>query len=76
MNKNQSYSNIVVQLRGGSEYLETIELTDTEEQLLLANTNNAWDLMCESIQARLGIEIIGNYNLISYTVNGITKPLH
>ena len=32
--------------------------------------------MCESIQARLGIEIIGNYNLISYTVNGITKPLH
>ena len=32
MNKQQSYSNIVVQLRGGSEYLETIELTDTEEQ--------------------------------------------
>jgi hypothetical protein len=54
----------------------TIELTDTEEQLLLANTNNAWNLMCESIKARLGIEIIGNYNLISYTVNGITRPLH
>ena len=76
MNKQQLYSNIVVQLRGGSEYLETIELTETEEHLLLANTNNAWDLMCESIQARLVIEIIGNYNLISYTVNGITKPLH
>ena len=76
MNKQQLYSNIVVQLRGGSEYLETIELTDTEEQLLLANTNNAWNLMCESIQARLGFEIIGYYNIISYTVNGITKPLH
>ena len=34
MNKQQSYSNIVVQLRGGSEYLETIELTDIEDSVL------------------------------------------
>ena len=35
MNKEQTYSNIVVQLRGGSEYLETIELTETEQQIFI-----------------------------------------
>ena len=66
-----------VQLRGGSEYIETIELTEVETKLFYQCSDNAWKLMCESIEARLGIQIIGNYNLVSYSCDGqIFKPLH
>ena len=66
-----------VQLRGGSEYIETIELNEVESKLFFQNSENAWKLMCESIEARLGIQIIGNYNLVSYSHDGqIFKPLH
>jgi len=66
-----------IQLNGGSEYIETIELTEVESKLFFQNSDNAWKLMCESIQARLGIKIIGNYNLVSYSHDGqIFKPLH
>ena len=66
-----------VQLRGGSEYIETIELTEVETKLFYQCSDNAWKLMCESIKARLGIQIIGNYNLVSYSHDGqIFKPLH
>ena len=66
-----------VQLRGGSEYIETIELTEVETKLFYQCSDNAWKLMCESIEARSGIQIIGNYNLVSYSHDGqIFKPLH
>ena len=66
-----------VQLRGGSEYIETIELNEVESKLFYQCSDNAWKLMCESIEARLGIQIIGNYNLVSYSCDGqIFKPLH
>ena len=66
-----------VQLRGVSEYIETIELTEVETKLFYQCSDNAWKLMCESIEARLGIQIIGNYNLVSYSHDGqIFKPLH
>ena len=66
-----------VQLNGGSEYIETIELNEVESKLFYQNSDNAWKLMCESIKARLGIQIIGNYNLVSYSHDGqIFKPLH
>jgi len=66
-----------VQLNGGSEYIETIELNEVESKLFYQNSDNAWKLMCESIKARLGIQIIGNFNLVSYSHDGqIFKPLH
>ena len=66
-----------VQLRGGSEYIETIELNEVESKLFYQCSDNAWKLMCESIEARLGIQILGNYNLVSYSCDGqIFKPLH
>ena len=66
-----------VQLNGGSESIETIELNEVESKLFFQNSDNAWKLMCESIKARLGIKIIGNFNLVSYSQDGqIFKPLH
>ena len=66
-----------VQLNGGSEYIETIELNEVESKLFYQNSDNAWKLMCDSIKDRLGIQIIGYYNLVSYSADGqIWKPLH
>ena len=77
MNREQEYLAIKIQLRGGSEYIETIELCDTEARLFHQESNNAWKLMCDSIKARLGVDIIGNFNLVSYSKDGqIWKPLH
>lgn len=77
MNKQQEYLAIKIQLIGGSEYIETVELCDTEARLFFQESDNAWRLMCDSIKARLGIDIIGNFNLISYSRDGqIFKPLH
>lgn len=77
MNKEQEYMAIKIQLIGGSEYVQTIELTDIEARLFLQHSENGWNLMCENIKARLGVDIIGNFNLISYSRDGqIFKPLH
>ena len=72
---------ITIQLRGGSEYLETIELTEQEACLLDCSVNSpfinhVWDFICKRIWWREGIEIQGNFNLISKTINGVTSPLH
>ena len=72
---------ITIQLRGGSEYLETIELTDQAAMLLdvsgnMPFQNIVWDFICKRIWWREGIEIQGNFNLISKTINGKTTPLH
>ena len=36
----------------------------------------SWDLMCQSVRYRIGIDIIGNYDLVSIFVNGDERPLH
>ena len=72
---------ITVQLIGGSEYVEDIAITDQEAILLDASGNMpfqkiVWDFICQRLWWREGIEIQGNFNLISKTINGITTPLH
>ena len=41
-----------------------------------SNIDASWSLMCDSVRYRIGIDIIGNYNLISILVNGDERPLH
>ena len=55
-----------------------IPLNSKEMQLALdkSNIDASWSLMCDSVRYRLGISIIGNYNLISILVNGNERPLH
>ena len=49
-----------------------IPLNSKEMQLALdkSNVDASWSLMCDSVRYRIGIDIIGNYNLISILVNG------
>lgn len=69
---------ITIQANGGSYYKQDVILNAKECQLLQdkANPNETWDLFCESIEAREGIVIQGNYQLISYRIDGIIRPLH
>ena len=55
-----------------------IPLNSKEMQLALdkSNPDASWSLMCDSINYRIGIDIIGNYDLISLTLNGDERPLH
>jgi len=72
-------NNIVVQAAGGSEFQQLLELNSKECQLMLDKTNEdaSWDLMCDSLLHRSGVDIQdGNWELVSYTINGVTKPLH
>tara|TARA_B100000085_G_scaffold257862_1_gene259466 strand:- start:89 stop:310 length:222 start_codon:yes stop_codon:yes gene_type:complete len=69
---------IVIQQRGGDFRLIDIPLNSKEMQLALdkSNVDASWSLMCDSINYRLGIDIIGNYDLVSIIVNGDKRPLH
>ena len=69
---------IVIQQRGGDFRLINIPLNSKEMQLALdkSNVDASWSLMCDSINYRLGIDIIGNYDLVSIIVNGDKRPLH
>lgn len=55
-----------------------IPLNSKEMQLALdrSNIDASWSLMCDSVRYRIGIDIIGNYNLVSILVNGNERPLH
>ena len=55
-----------------------IPLNSKEMQLALdkSNIDASWSLMCDSVRYRLGISIIGNYNLVSIFVDGDERPLH
>lgn len=62
-----------------SGYPEEIALNSKEMQLALdngPNSNKSWDLLCDSVNHRLGIEIIDNYFLEEIVVGGIARPLH
>ena len=69
---------IVIQQRGGDFRLIDIPLNSKEMQLALdrSDIDASWSLMCDSINYRLGIDIIGNYDLVSIIVNGDKRPLH
>ena len=71
-------NNIVIQKRG-TDFQQLIVLNSKECQLLLdkTNINASWDLLCKSVAHRCGIEIQdGNWELVSQTVMGETRPLH
>ena len=55
-----------------------IPLNSKEMQLALDRSiiDASWSLMCDSVRYRIGIDIIGNYNLVSILVNGNERPLH
>ena len=56
-----------------------IPLNSKEMQLAMDKSdmcNASWSLMCDSVNHRLGISIIGNYNLMNIFVNGECRPLH
>ena len=69
---------IKVKLIGGSGYIEDIDLTPTEYILFKnrENINACWEMLCQSIEDRLGMRIIGNFSLVSYIEEGVEKPLH
>ncbi len=69
---------IRIKAMGRSDYEQDGILNSKECQLLLDKTNPeaSCDLMFKSIAHREVIEIIGNYELISYRIDGIMKPLH
>jgi len=55
-----------------------IILNSKECQLISdkTNINASWDLCCKSIKSRTGLDIIGNFDLVSVTIEGNTWPLH
>ena len=69
---------IKIQERGGQFNIIDVPLNSKEMQLALdkSNINASWSLMCDSIRFRIGIDIIGNFDLISIFVNGDERPLH
>ena len=72
---------ITIQLRGGSEYIQDVELMKDEALLLDCSgnspfINHVWDFICARVWWREGIKIQGNYDLISKTINGVKSPLH
>ena len=70
---------IKIQQRGGDFRVIDVPLNSKEMQLAMdkSNMQNAsWSLMCDSVNHRLGLYIIGNYNLDSIFINGVQNPLH
>ena len=63
---------IIVQQRGGDFRLIDIPLNSKEMQLALdkSNVDASWSLMCDSINYRMGIDIIGNF----LTEINVTSP--
>ena len=62
-----------------SGYPEEIALNSKEMQLALdngPNVNKSWELLCESVKHRLGINIEGEYFLEEIVVGGKAGPLH
>ena len=76
---NSSMKNgIKIQERGGQFNIIDVPLNSKEMQLALdkSNPDASWSLMCDSINYRIGIDIIGNYDLISLILKGDERPLH
>ena len=73
---------ITVKLNGGSEYVENVAITYGEALLLDCKGNGAfqnavWKFVASRINWREQMSIDGGaFQLVSYTINGETKPLH
>ena len=70
---------IRIQKKGGDFGFIDIPLNSKEMQLAMdkSNMQNAsWSLMCDSVNSRIGITIIGNFDLVDIVVNGDVRPLH
>tara|TARA_B100000927_G_scaffold175416_1_gene141376 strand:- start:73 stop:303 length:231 start_codon:yes stop_codon:yes gene_type:complete len=69
---------IIIQERGGQFKIIEIPLNSKEMQLALdkSNVDASWDLMCQSIRYRIGIDIVGNYDLLNIIIKGEKRPLH
>ena len=73
---------ITVKLNGGSEYQQDIYITEGEALALDCKGNGAyqnkiWDVIASHINWREQMCVNGGgFQLVSYTVNGVTKPLH
>jgi len=59
-------------------YPEQIDLNAKEMQLAMdkTNVNKSWYMLVQSVYARLGVWIEGNYELEKLIVNGKESPLH
>lgn len=53
-----------------------IPLNAREMQLFHAGGNHDWNVMCESVKARTGIEIIGQIQIDSIVINGNKRKFH
>lgn len=56
-----------------------VPLNYKEIQLIQDKTDQtaSWNLVCESIKEKVGIDLqCGEYQLLSYTVGGVEKPLY
>ena len=53
-----------------------IPLSAREMQLFHAGGNHDWNVMCESVKARTGIEIIGQIQIDSIVINGNKRKFH
>ena len=70
---------IRIQKKGGDFGFIDIPLNSKEMQLAMDKSDMSdasWSLMCDSVNHRLGLYIIGNYNLDSIFINGVQNPLH
>ncbi len=69
---------IIIQERGGQFKIIEIPLNSKEMQLALdkSDVDASWDLMCQSIRYRIGIDIVGNYDLLNIIIKGEKRPLH
>ena len=62
-----------------TSYIEHVALNGKEMQLALDKThvNESWDLMCDSVRSRIGLDIQdGNWELERIIVDGQDRPLH
>jgi hypothetical protein len=59
-------------------YPQEVKLSTSEMRLATDNTNinESWQMLVESVYARLGIWIEGNYELETIIINGKERPLH
>lgn len=78
MRRNMKLINgIIIQSFDG--VVHDIPLNSKEMQLAMDKSDMSdasWSLMCDSVNHRLGIYIIGNYNLKNIVINGDVRPLH
>ena len=75
----RDYPNCIVIKKVDSDFQQLLVMNSKECQLFLdkSDPENSWAMMADSLEHRSGIAIMdGNWELVSSTINGVTKPLH